>query len=124
MAATMYSLQFDPTADLLEIRWHRTFTPADVLAYKHELMRRFLDERVRPGHRLMIDMSACGAQMQETLAALAEHMRPFPRASRIAMVAVSPVLRAQVRRVMKQPYMTLFDDAQAARAWLMDPAAA
>ncbi len=115
----MYDVSFDHDAELLAIRWHRIFTPDEVVLYTRDVMRQFLAARFRPGYRLMIDMSACGPQPQETLAALAQHMAPFPKASRIAVVAVSAVLRGQVRRVMTQPYMQLFDDAAAARGWVV-----
>lgn len=116
----MYSLEFDQATHLLAIRWHRIFTPDDVARYTQDVMRRFLAERFRPGYRLLIDMSACGAQTQVSLAAFAHHMRLFPKASRIAIVAVAPVLRTQVRRVMTQPYLQLFDDARAARTWAVE----
>jgi hypothetical protein len=116
----MYDVSFDHDAQLLAIRWHRIFTPEEVVVYTRDVMRRFLAEGFRPGYRLMIDMSACGPQSQETLAALARHMGPFPKASRIGIVALGAVLRGQVRRVMTQPYMRLFDDAAAAREWVVE----
>jgi len=115
----MYDVSFDHDAQLLAIRWHRIFTPDEVVAYTRDVMRQFLAAHFHPGYRLMIDMSACGPQPQETLAALAQHMGPFPKASRIAIVAVSAVLRAQVRRVMTQPYLRMFDDPAAARGWVV-----
>ncbi len=115
----MYDMSFDHGAHLLAIRWHRIFTPAEVAAYTQDVMRRFLAERFRPGYRLLIDMGTCGPQPQDTLAAFARHMGPFPKASRIAIVAGGAVLRAQVRRVMTQPYMAVFDDAATARAWVI-----
>ena len=68
----MYDVSFDHDAQLLAIRWHRIFTPDEVVAYTRDVMRQFLAARFRPGYRLMIDMSACGPQPQETLAALAQ----------------------------------------------------
>lgn len=115
----MYDVSFDQETQLLAIRWHRIFTPEEVVAYTRDVMRQFLAAHFRPGYRLLIDMSACGPQPQDTLAALAQHMAPFPKASRIAIVAVGAVLRAQVRRVMTQPYLQLFDDAGAARGWVV-----
>lgn len=116
----MYDVSFDHDTQLLAIRWHRIFTPDEVVLYTRDVMRQFLAARFRPGYRLMIDMSACGPQPQETLAALAQHMAPFPKANRIAVVALGAVLRGQVRRVMTQPYMRLFDDAASARGWVTE----
>ncbi len=113
----MYDVSMDTDAHLLVIRWHRIFTPAEVAPYTQDVMRRFLAARFRPGYRLLIDMSACGPQPQDTLAAFVRHMSPFPKASRIAIVAAGAVARAQVRRVMTQPYMQLFDDPASARTW-------
>jgi hypothetical protein len=114
----MYDVSLDPDTHLLAIRWHRIFTPAEVATYTQDVMRRFLAARFRPGYRLLIDMSACGPQPQDTLAAFVRHMGPFPKASRIAIVAAGAVARAQVRRVMTQPYLQLFDDPAAARTWV------
>ncbi|TCP33726.1 STAS/SEC14 domain-containing protein [Sphingomonas sp. BK235] len=115
----MYTARFHHDHQLLDIAWHRLFTPAEVAAYTHDITARFLAEKFRPGYRLLIDMAGCGGpQPQETLAAFRDNMRLFPKASRIAIVATGAVQRRQVTRVMTQPYLRLFDHAAAARAWL------
>jgi hypothetical protein len=115
----MYDVSLDHDTHLLAIRWHRIFTPDEVAAYTQDVMRRFLAARFRPGYRLLIDMRACGPQPQDTLAAFARHMGPFPKASRIAIVATGAVLRAQVKRVMTQPHLRLFEDAATAQTWVV-----
>ena len=85
----MYDVSFDHDTQLLAIRWHRIFTPDEVVTYTRDVMRQFLAAHFRPGYCLLIDMSACGPQPQETLAALAQHMgrsrrRAASRSSRSA----------------------------------------
>ncbi|KTT73465.1 STAS/SEC14 domain-containing protein [Sphingomonas endophytica] len=116
----MYDIVFERESALLATRWHRIFTPAEVAGYARAVMRGFLEARFHPGYRLLMDMSACGPQPQDTLAAFATQFRSFPRASRIAVVTTpSPVARAQILRRMPQPYLRLFDTAAEARAWVL-----
>ncbi|MEH3047554.1 STAS/SEC14 domain-containing protein [Sphingomonas adhaesiva] len=115
----MYSYRFDHHSNALDIRWERIFTPQEVALYAADLQAAFLRERFRPGYRLLIDMSACVAQPRDTLAAFERAMGNFPKASRIAIVAVNAVMQAQVRRVMTQPYLQVFTDPAPARDWLV-----
>lgn len=114
-----YSLSFDSERHLLVVRWGRIFTTEEAVSYGHVYMRGFLDAGFRPGYRLLMDMTRCGAQPQATLAELESHMYKIPKASRIGVAVTAPLLRNQVRRVMTQPYMRLFEDADAARSWLV-----
>ncbi len=114
-----YSLSFDGELHLLVVRWGRIFTTEEAVDYGHVYMRGFLNAGFRPGYRLLMDMTRCDAQPQATLAELENHMRKIPKASRIAVAATAPLLRNQVRRVMTQPYMRLFDDTAAARGWVV-----
>lgn len=117
----MYRYRFDHLFNLLDIEWQRIFTPQEVAIYSADLHQAFLRERFRPGYRLLIDMRACIAQPRATLLAFEGALGHFPRASRIGIVATHPIMRAQVRRVMTQPYLRLFEDAGAARQWLTRP---
>ncbi len=72
----------------------------------------------RPGYRLRIDMSAITVQPKEAIMTVHEALRDFPRASRIAMVNGSAVGRQQIRRLMTQPYLRVFDTAADSLAWL------
>jgi hypothetical protein len=116
----MYSIRFDHDRNLLDIEWHGLFTRESAAAYAQDLYGRFAREGFAPGYRLRIDMRHSGAQPQSTLIGFEQGFTGFPRASRIAIVAASTVLRMQVKRVMTQPYMRVFAEADPALAWLLE----
>ncbi len=114
----VYDFTFDRDAHLLTVRWHRYFTPADVVAYGNDYMRGFVAAQFRTGYRLLMDMTACDAQPQDTLVPFMDHMKRIPKASRIAVVATAPMMRNQVTRLMTQPYRQVFDTLAEARRWV------
>lgn len=116
----MYRIATERDRRLMNVRWNRIFAPEDVSGYSQDYIRRFLDAGFGSGYRLLLDISPCGAQPQATLAALLDHMQLIPKASRIAVVVVIPLARAQIRRVMTQPYMRMFDELSPARAWITE----
>lgn len=115
----MYTIAFRHDRNLLDIRWRGLFDAAAVDAYATELVRRFGEEGFAPGYRLRMDMSACSVQPVAAAALINSRLRDFPVASRIAIVTASAVTRLQVRRLMTQPYLRIFDDADTAFAWLV-----
>lgn len=114
----MYAIDFRHDHNLVDIRWHGLFDLAGVERYASELTRRFREEGFVPGYRLRMDMSACSVQPVEAAAAINRRLADFPLASRIAIVTGSAVTRLQVRRLMTQPYLRIFDCADAAFDWL------
>ncbi|KTT73464.1 hypothetical protein [Sphingomonas endophytica] len=116
--STPYDLDFDRAAHLLVVRWYRMFSPGDVETYGQEYTRGFVAAQFRSGYRLLMDMTPCDAQPQESLALFAAHMKKIPKASRIGVAATAPLLRGQVRRIMTQPYMRLFESPVDARTWV------
>lgn len=117
----MYTISFRHDRNLLDIRWEKLFDLAGVDRYAEELVRRFHTEGFAAGYRLRIDMGACSVQPVQAAAAIHERLAGFPRASRIAIVTASAITRLQVQRLMTQPYLRIFDTADAAWPWLMAP---
>jgi hypothetical protein len=108
----MYTISFRHEYNLLDIQWQRLFDLAGVERYAAELVGRFRKEGFTNGYRLRIDMGACSVQPVQAAAA------GFPRASRIAIVTASAITRLQVQRLMTQPYLRIFDTAEASWDWL------
>ena len=120
----MYTIDLRTDANLVDIRWSGLFTPDTIAAYARELEHRFVAAGFRPGYRLRIDMSAASVQPRDAAAGIHARLSGFPKASRIAIVTASAITRLQVQRLMHQPYLRVFTDADAALAWLMEAAAA
>ncbi len=116
--AVMYEIAFRHDIDLLDIRWLSLFTSEDVADYARDLKARFLAEGFRPGYLLRMDMSASAVQPRAVLPAFREHLGDFPKARRIAIVTPSAIARMQVRRIMTQPYLRIFDTPDPALDWL------
>jgi hypothetical protein len=118
----MYTITVRTDLNLLDIAWSGVFTPETAIAYAWDVETAFAQAGFEPGYLLRIDMSATSVQPQSGVMALHEVMRGFPAASRIAIIAPSAVTRLQVRRLMKQPYLRIFDTAEEGFAWLTEEA--
>lgn len=117
----MYAFHFDPARELLDIRWQGPFTPLAVADYARVLKNRFLAEGFKAGYLLRMDMTDSFVQPREVLGAFHESFYDFPKARRIAIVTPSAVARMQVRRIMTQPYLRIFETAGPALDWLLEP---
>jgi len=117
----MYAIAFRHDLNLLDIKWTGHFTPEIATRYAHELVEAFRRSGFRPGYRLRIDMAAINVQPKDAIMTVHEALRDFPRASRIAMVNGSAIGRQQIRRLMTQPYLRVFDPAEDSLAWLTAP---
>ena len=115
----MYSIVFRHDLNLIDIRWSGLFDQPSVDAYADELVRRFREEGFAPGYRLRMDMSATSVQPVDAAQAINRRLGAFHRASRIAIVTTSAITRLQVRRSMNQPYLRIFNSADAALDWLV-----
>lgn len=114
----MYAFEFIHSHNLLDIRWLGPFSPEAVARYAAELKAAFVHQGFQAGYRLRMDMRASAVQPRAALPAFAAHLGDFPRASRIAVVTSGAVARMQVRRIMTQPYLRIFDTADESFAWL------
>lgn len=121
MGTAMYAFQFRHDINLLDIQWTGHFTPEVANRYARELVEAFRRSGFRPGYRLRIDISAISVQPKEAIMTVHEALRDFPRASRIAMINGSAIGRQQIRRLMTQPYLRVFDPAEDSLAWLTAP---
>lgn len=117
----MYAFQFRRDINLLDIQWTGHFTTEVANRYAQELVEAFRRSGFRPGYRLRIDMSTINVQPKDAIMTVHEALRDFPRASRIAMINGSAIGRQQIRRLMTQPYLRVFDPAEDSLAWLTAP---
>jgi hypothetical protein len=114
----MYTIDFRPELNLLDISWRATFTPGAVVTYARALRAEVERCGLRPGYKLRMDMRRSAVQPQDALAVFAEQFADFPKASRIAVVTPSTLAGMQVKRVMTQAYMRVFRTAPEALHWL------
>lgn len=115
----MYAYEFRHDINLLDICWHSALAPALVRDYARELKDCFVAEGFAPGYLLRMDMSAAAAQTRDALPVFEEAFRDFPKARRIAVITPRAITRLQVKRVMTQPYLRIFADADEGLAWLL-----
>jgi hypothetical protein len=117
--SVMYLIDFRHDLNLLDIKWTGIFTDQAVAEYARLLKRQFIEEGFQPGYLLRMDMSGSAVQTQDAVESFGRNLGDFPLARRIAIVTPSIIARMQVRRVMTQPYLRIFDLAGPALAWLL-----
>lgn len=115
----MYKYSFDHDLNLLDIAWKGPFTPEGVQTYARELLVRFAQEGFAPGYLLRMDMSGSATQPKDALPIFEAEFRDFPKAARIAIITPSAITRLQVKRIMTQPYLRIFAQADEGLAWLL-----
>lgn len=115
----MYVIDFRHELNLLDIIWKGPFTVESMADYACVLRMRFFEEGYRPGYLLRQDLTGSAIQTQDVVVAFAQCFADFPKAARIAIVTPSTIARMQVRRVMTQPYLRIFDLAEPALDWLL-----
>lgn len=115
----MYKITIVKSRNLVESKMNGTFSPSMVLDYEAALREHFDDGTLQPGYMMLIDVSGAKIQTQQTICAFIQHVARMPKASRIAVVVGTSVIRMQVRRVLQQPYLRLFDARSEALPWLL-----
>ncbi|HEX7856479.1 MAG TPA: STAS/SEC14 domain-containing protein [Sphingobium sp.] len=115
----MYEYSFRHDINLLDISWKGPFAPEIIRTYAHELLAEFGHAGFKPGYLLRIDMSESATQPKGSLPVFAEAFGTFPKAERIAIITTSAITALQVKRIMTQPYLRIFDTADAGLAWLL-----
>lgn len=114
----MYKIDIRRDIGLLDIAFTGLMTVPVAERYVEDVETAFARSGLTPGYLLRMDFGVHAAQ-PATVATLVNHrLKHFPRARRIAAVAPSAIAKLQVRRLMPQPYLSVFDDANAAFAWL------
>jgi hypothetical protein len=114
----MYTIDVDPSSNLLTLELSGFLSVEEIARCMGDMGAAFRQHRMKAGYLLLIDTSGCSVQLQEVLGAFQTHAAAFPKARRIAVVNTSSLIRMQVRRVLTQSYMRLFESVAEARAWL------
>jgi len=117
----MYRIAPYPESNRIEVELGGLMSVGEVAEYIAALRKAFIVGRFRAGYAILIDVTACPIQPQDMIAAMRDHMGSMPKASRIAMVTGSSLSRMQVRRLMTQSYLRIFDTPDQARDWLLSP---
>ena len=68
---------------------------------------------------MVIDVSDCLIQQQDTPKAFGAHMASMPKARAIAIVTGSSLARMQIRRLFTQPYARIVATVDEGRAWVL-----
>lgn len=111
-------VEYDADSGLIETSISGFLYPADVAGYVKDVQTAAIFNQFHHGYRLLVDVSGCAVQSQETLAAFAKHMASMPKADRIAVVLGGSPGVGQARRLFTQPYARLVNSREEAMAWL------
>ncbi len=117
----IYTIDIRRDMGLLDIRFAGVFDLAMADAYCVDVERAFAASGLRPGYLFRMDFGAPVAQPLVVAKRLNERLANFPKARRIGIVAPSAIAKMQIRRLMPQPYLKMFDDRESALAWLLTP---
>ena len=115
----MYSIAFRHELNLLDIAWTGLMTEAAAQAYVEEGKARFRQSGFKAGYPFRLDLSPVHVQPPASVERIMTGLSGVPRASRIGVVTTSTITRLQIRRLLPRPYLTFFDTAEGALAWLV-----
>ena len=115
----MFKITVLSSRNLVESKLSGAFTPATVAEYEAALRGHFTAGALRSGYHMLIDVSEATIQSQETIQAFIRHVGRMPKATGIAVLVGTSVIRMQVRRVLQQPYLRLFAERGASLEWLL-----
>ncbi len=115
-----FSIDIDPSRDLVRIKMHGLFTPEDI--------QRFLGER-RVAHRglscgpnrhlTLNDLRTMKIQPQQSVVAFREMLAdPVYRSRKLAFVAAPTLARSQLMRALNGREAKCFEDIASAETWL------
>lgn len=115
-----FSIDIDPSRDLVRIKMHGLFAPEDI--------QRFLRER-RVAHRGLIcgpnrhvtlnDLRTMKIQPQQSVVAFREMLAdPVYRSRKLAFVAAPTLARSQLMRALNGREAKCFEDIASAETWL------
>lgn len=116
----MYRIVILPDRNMVDVTMAGLLPIAEIDACINELKAAFLTDRLRAGYRLLLDVSECLVQTQAFMTAMGAHIARMPKASSIAVVAGSRLVRMQVRRLYVQPYARVVATRADGRAWLLN----
>lgn len=115
----MYVIDLDKSQELISVRLSGMLMPDEVAEYVAELARQITANRLRH-YAMVIDVTECPIQHQDTIGAFGRHMATMPKARALAIVTGSSLARMQVRRLFTQPYARVAATVAEARAWVLD----
>ncbi|MDO6414880.1 hypothetical protein Q4F19_10855 [Sphingomonas sp. BIUV-7] len=119
MTTGTYALETNAAGNRIVATLSGFFGLGQVAAYAQEAERLIRRPSISfGGYRMVIDLTDCAVQSQEVIAAFSQHVAGVPRADRLAVVAGSPIIRQQIRRIIGRPEIAIFEHLPDAMAWL------
>ena len=116
-----FSIQADPSRDLIRIRMAGFFTQADMLDFVEARRAAHAELRCRPNrHVTLNDVRDMKIQSQEMVDAFRGLLAdPLYRSRRLAFVVGPTLTRTQLTRAISNRDARCFDDIWTAEAWLL-----
>ncbi|MBC9033267.1 hypothetical protein IAG41_12785 [Sphingomonas sp. JC676] len=116
-----YSIQVDPSRDLIRIRMSGFFTLADVDGFLAARAKAHAELTCRRNAHLTInDLREMKIQSQEIVDAFRAMLAaPEYRSRRLAFIVSSTLARSQLGRALANRHARCFEDSDAAEAWLL-----
>ena len=116
-----YSFVSDRARKLLVVQFEGLWSVATLETFVRDLQTEVAKLGCAPGqHVLLFDTRMSSVQPGEILQAGQKMLEAVPnKARRIATVLGSGLVRVQTRRVSVAPHLSLFDDMDEARRWLL-----
>jgi hypothetical protein len=115
----MYDVHIDLDRNIIDTSLSGFLSSADVHGYVKAVRTALIMNRFYRGYRLIVDVSGCSIQSQETLRLLSAHIAAMPKAQRIAVVVGDSPASGQARRLFHQPYANFVPTRQEGLSWLL-----
>ena len=114
----MHTVSLDVGDKILECIIGGLLSPIEVQTYINKVQNIVIENHLHRGYRLIVDVSDCIIQTQETIAAFSRHIVAMPKADRIAVIVGGSLASGQVRRLFTQQYVRLVSSRQQAIDWI------
>lgn len=115
-----FSIQVDPSRDLVRIEMHGLFEPEDIHRFLRE--RAVAHRRLTCGanrHLTLNDLRNMKIQPQQSVVAFREMLAdPVYRSRKLAFVAAPTLARSQLMRALNGREAKCFEDVASAETWL------
>lgn len=115
----MYHIEVDRAAGVISATLAGMMTQDEVALYIAALKRAFVANHLH-AYAMVIDVSDCPIQQQDTVQTMGMHMATMPKARSLAIVTGSSLARMQIRRLFKQPYARIVATVEEGRAWVYE----
>ncbi len=114
----MYKIVIDPTHALVRLDMEGMLSPAESDQLVGDLIRSIGEARLRR-YAIIIDVTRCGVQSQDMIAAMASHLTKMQNAYAIALVTGTTLVRMQVRRIFPQSIVHFASTYDEALRWIL-----